>query len=605
VQAANAAFDALPAAERATATSGAPTWLSRDLPDGSRLLRQAVEGDEKLKARERFLAVMSHEIRTPLNGVIGMAGLLGRTRLDATQKAYLSAVRESGDHLLGLVDQLLDLAKLDAEGVTLETAPVEVDRLLQGVCELLSPRAHVKGLEIAWAVGFDVPTIMADDGRLKQILFNLAGNAVKFTESGGVLVTAERRPAQGSELRLRFNVRDTGPGVGVEARDRIFEAFVQAEAGHAAKHGGVGLGLAVVRRLAQAMGGDIGTEPAEGGGSVFWMEAPFQPVGAAELQNELTGLTVAVVSPCAIVREAASRQIAASGGTALAFAELPRSLQADAVLIDHARRGRKLAPHPRDTTTLVLLAPEERDKILRYPGGGLRRLPDQAAASRLARRPRPCGAAARAEVVEVDARGPEDERIHPEATTGLRVLLAEDNPCNAMLASASASARAASSTVCHGEERWLRSPARLRPDADGRAHAGPRRAGGARIYRARGASSPMIALTANAFEEDRRAASRRAWTTSCPAARRADRFAPPCRPLDARAQTQASRRLSPRASGAAAPETLSDRRQRRSPNRPLAAPPRARGSSARCAGFGERRTLVMLALGFAAACPTC
>jgi signal transduction histidine kinase len=145
VQAANAAFDALPAAERATATSGAPTWLSRDLPDGSRLLRQAVEGDEKLKARERFLAVMSHEIRTPLNGVIGMAGLLGRTRLDATQKAYLSAVRESGDHLLGLVDQLLDLAKLDADGVKLEPAPVDVERLLQGVCELLSPARTGQG----------------------------------------------------------------------------------------------------------------------------------------------------------------------------------------------------------------------------------------------------------------------------------------------------------------------------------------------------------------------------------------------------------------------------------------------------------------------------
>jgi hypothetical protein len=190
-----------------------------------RLVRAAVEGDEKLKARERFLAVMSHEIRTPLNGVIGMAGLLGRTRLDATQKAYLSAVRESGDHLLGLVDQLLDLAKLDAEGVILETAPVEVDRLLQGVCELLSPRAHVKGLEIAWAVDFDVPTVMADDGRLKQILFNLAGNAVKFTEAGGVFVSAERRPSVSGELRLRFNVTDTGPGVGAHARDKDLRCF--------------------------------------------------------------------------------------------------------------------------------------------------------------------------------------------------------------------------------------------------------------------------------------------------------------------------------------------------------------------------------------------
>jgi signal transduction histidine kinase len=290
VSAQNAAFDLLDAAARAEAMAGEGAWTVRPLPEGGRLLRRTADA-ERLKAREQFLTVMSHEIRTPLNGVLGMAGLLSQTRLDATQAAYLAAVRESGDHLLGLVDQLLDLAKLDATGVQLEPTVVHIDHLLQGVCELLSPRAYAKKLEIAWASDFDLPPILADDGRLKQILFNLAGNAVKFTEAGGVMLTAERRPGEGRELRLRFAVTDTGAGVTPVARERIFEAFVQAEAGHDAKHGGVGLGLAVVSRLAEAMGGAVGLETPAGGGSEFWFEAPFRPVGAAEFDAALRGVT--------------------------------------------------------------------------------------------------------------------------------------------------------------------------------------------------------------------------------------------------------------------------------------------------------------------------
>ena len=148
----------------------------------------SVDAAERLKAREEFLRLMSHEIRTPLNGVIGMLGLLARTRLDGAQRAYLGAARDSAEHLLWLVNDLLDFARIEAGKVELEASPLSIELLVQGVTELLSPKAHEKGLDIAWTVDQDVPDVLADDGRLRQILFNLAGNAVKFTDAGGVLI---------------------------------------------------------------------------------------------------------------------------------------------------------------------------------------------------------------------------------------------------------------------------------------------------------------------------------------------------------------------------------------------------------------------------------
>jgi signal transduction histidine kinase len=181
------------------------------------------------------LASLSHEFRTPLNGVLGMARLLDGTRLTAEQQAYVAALRESGEHLLNLVNDVLDFAKLGAGAVELRPATMNVEGLLRSLSELMSPRAREKGLEIAWAAPAGIGSIRADEGRLRQILLNFAGNAVKFTERGGVLL-AVSEPQPG---RLRFTVEDTGPGVSVEARDRIFEAFAQADASHAdlAVHG--------------------------------------------------------------------------------------------------------------------------------------------------------------------------------------------------------------------------------------------------------------------------------------------------------------------------------------------------------------------------------
>jgi signal transduction histidine kinase len=227
--------------------------------------------DPKPSVTPEQLATLSHEFRTPLNGVLGMARLLENTKLTAEQRSYVTALRESGDHLLSLVNDVLHFARLGAASIELALAPVDIEGLLRQVAELMSPRAHEKGIEIAWAVPHPLPTIQADEGRLRQILLNFAGNAVKFTEAGGVLLGADLA-VEGPHPLLR---PDTGPGVAPEARQRIFEAFVQTDITHATQLGGAGLGLAIVSTLAKAMDGEVGVGGELGQGAEFWFEAPF------------------------------------------------------------------------------------------------------------------------------------------------------------------------------------------------------------------------------------------------------------------------------------------------------------------------------------------
>jgi hypothetical protein len=224
--------------------------------------------------------------------------LLEGTRLTGEQRAYVTALRESGDHLLSLVNDVLDFARLGATEIDLSLAPVDVEGLLRQVAELMSPRAHEKGVEIAWAVSPGLPTILADEGRLRQILLNYAGNAVKFTEAGGVLLTAGRRSEGG---RVRFSVADTGPGVAPEARAKIFEAFVQTDASHRTQLGGAGLGLAIVARLAAPWTARPGSaaRSARAPTSGSRRRSRSSPYSAGQ---PLAGKSVAVASPNAIVR---------------------------------------------------------------------------------------------------------------------------------------------------------------------------------------------------------------------------------------------------------------------------------------------------------------
>ena len=222
----------------------------------------AMSPEERLKAREGFFRLMSHEIRTPLSGVMGMLSLLERTPLSPDQASYIATARESGEHLLTLVNDLLDYARIDAGRIALEITEVRLEPLLQSVAELLSPRAHAANIEIAWSLDPALGYIHADEGRLRQILFNLAGNALKFTHQGGVLIHVGLT----NQGLVRFSVRDTGAGIAPEHLPRIFDRFWRADESRSRTTGGSGLGLAIVKQIADALGARValGTSP-EGG----------------------------------------------------------------------------------------------------------------------------------------------------------------------------------------------------------------------------------------------------------------------------------------------------------------------------------------------------
>ena len=452
------------------------------------------------------LASLSHEFRTPLNGVLGMSRLLEGTRLTAEQRAYAAAIRDSGEHLLTLVNDVLDFAKLGAGKVDLHTTRVEVADLLRCVCELLSPRAREKGIEIAWAAPAGLAAIRADEGRLRQILLNFAGNAVKFTDAGGVLLSV-RQTGRG---RLRFTVDDTGPGVSPAQRERIFEAFAQADPAHA-HMGGAGLGLAIARRLALAMGGDVGVEPrivkdGREAGARFWLEAAFRKVVGVGALPALAGRRIGVASPNVIVRDAASGQIEGCGGKPVAAANLEALIAAtqfgDVVLIDHALApGARLVRRPPDRRAIILLAPEDRALIGRYRRSGF--------AGYLIKPLRQASLAERVLIAagadQAPAAGSEDDRIATAAAPGKRILLVEDNPINALLARAllaregceidhASRGDEAIAAVKVGAYDLILMDMRM-PGLSG--------VETAVALRELGIETPIVALTANAFEDDR------------------------------------------------------------------------------------------------------
>ena len=248
-----------------------------DLRDLSEELRGAKEiAEAAARAKSAFLATMSHEIRTPLNAIIGFGDLMRRTELSAKQRDYLGKVQSSSSSLLGIVNDVLDFSKIEAGKLGIETTDFRPGEVLEKVASLLGGRAQEKSLELAFTLDPAIPHLLrGDPHRLEQILINLVGNAVKFTERGEIAVSASLREADGQGVSLLFTVRDHGIGISPEQRSRLFQTFSQADTSTTRKFGGTGLGLAICKQLAELMGGSIWVESEPGKGSTFGFTLPF------------------------------------------------------------------------------------------------------------------------------------------------------------------------------------------------------------------------------------------------------------------------------------------------------------------------------------------
>ncbi|PPD46085.1 MAG: hybrid sensor histidine kinase/response regulator [Methylocystis sp.] len=488
-------------------------------------LRAAAGAREKAEAaslaKSRFLATVSHEIRTPLNGVMGLAQLLAMTRLDAEQASYVEAIEDSSRSLAQLIDDILDFSKIEAGKLDLRRETFALAPLVESLVELLAPRALARSLEIASFIAPDAPReIEGDPARLRQVLLNLIGNAVNFTETGGVGVRVSR-----ARETLRFEVRDTGPGVPAAARDAIFEEFEQGDASATRRHGGTGLGLAISRRLVAQMGGALTLAESSQNGSIFAFTLPAAGTPSDGGGKPLAGLRALIVAGSLFEGPYLAESLQSSGADAeLLRAEhngLARLADAaaaplDAVIVDCAlgpQSTARLADAARKAQArrlFLLFSPLERrafgEEALRDFDGWL--VKPVRIASLVARLSQP-----RADAPRLSA--PEPVR----ALDGLNVLVAEDNDVNALILTrhlGKLGARAIRAR--NGAEAAALATAALRgvgepfdvivmdlfmPELDGRESTRRIREAEARAGSPR---MPILALTASAQEEDERAA---------------------------------------------------------------------------------------------------